>query len=260
MIDVLEQIVKDKREELSSISFGNIEELARNTARQTISMAQSILGTKGGIIAEYKRYSPSKKWINKDANVCDVAQAYEESGAAACSVLTNEKYFKGKVEHLRNARSVVKALPLLRKEFIVDSRQIYEARTIGADAILLIAACLSAEQCHEFAAMAHSVGLEVLLEIHTSDELKHISNDIDMIGVNNRNLGSFVTDVNNSFALAEELKQIANGRPLISESGIHEAETIKRLQQAGFNGFLIGEQFMKTPNQGMALAQLIAQL
>ncbi len=260
MKDVLDQIVEDKKAELALTNFDNIEETARNISRPTVSMAQSILNSKGGIIAEFKRYSPSKKWINEAADINEIALAYEENGAAACSVLTNERYFKGDIKHLQAARSMVKNMPLLRKEFIIDKRQIFEARIIGADAILLIAACLSTAQCQEFATIAHELNLEVLLEIHSTDELKYITDEIDMIGVNNRNLGSFITDVNNSFALADALKAIANGRPIVSESGIHDVDTIKRLQQVGYNGFLIGEQFMKTDNPGIALKNLIKQL
>ncbi len=260
MKDVLLKIIEHKRQEITTTVYGNIEQEARAVVRPTISMAKSLLSKKGGIIAEFKRHSPSKKWINKEANVAEIVAGYEAVGAAACSVLTDKEFFKGDIEHLRIARKAAKEMPLLRKEFIIDPRQIYEARVAGADAVLLIAACLTTAQCKELAAVAHSVHLEVLLEIHTASELEYIDEHIDMVGVNNRNLGSFVTDIQNSFKLADKLKALGRNMPLISESGIDESSAITALQEVGFNGFLIGEQFMKTNNPAQALSKLIEQL
>ncbi len=261
MQDVLEKIVAHKRAELESYDFTGIEEMAKAESRPVISMSQSIKSsTKGGIIAELKRRSPSKGWINEGADVQGVVAGYRESGAAACSVLTNEEFFGGSLEFLKMARSVAGDMPLLRKEFIIDPRQIYEARVAGADAVLLIASCLSVEECASLAEVAHSVGLEVLLEIHSEGELSHLNENIDMLGVNNRNLGSFVTDINNSFNLAEVMRRRGGDIVLVSESGIDSSDTIKSLQKVGFGGFLIGETFMKTSDPAAALANLISEI
>ncbi len=261
MQDVLERIVAHKRAELTTYDFTDIEQLAQSESRKVNSMSNSIRrSTKGGIIAEFKRRSPSKGWINEGADVLSVVAGYREAGAAACSVLTNEEFFGGSLEFLKLARTVAGDMPLLRKEFIIDERQIYEARVAGADAVLLIASCLSIEECAHLASVAHSVDLEVLLEIHSEDELSHLNENIDMLGVNNRNLGSFVTDINNSFRLAEVMRQRGGDIVLVSESGIDSAETIKSLQRVDFGGFLIGETFMRGENPGEELAKFISQI
>ncbi len=261
MVDVLEKIVAHKRAELEVYNFDNIEQLARVESRPVISMSQSIKNsTKGGIIAELKRKSPSKGWIKETADVEAIVAGYRKSGAAACSVLTNEEFFGGSLEFLKLARTVAGDMPLLRKEFIVDSRQIYEARVAGADAVLLIASCLTVEECASLAEVAHSVGLEVLLEIHSEAELSHLNENVDMLGVNNRNLGSFVTDINNSFNLAKVMRERGGDIVLVSESGIDASDTIKSLQEVGFGGFLIGETFMKTPDPAATLANLITEI
>ncbi|MFI3292892.1 MAG: indole-3-glycerol phosphate synthase TrpC [Rikenellaceae bacterium] len=261
MVDVLEKIVAHKRAELEGYNFDGVEQKARAMERKTISISRSIKSsTKGGIIAELKRRSPSKGWINEGADVEAIVAGYRESGAAACSVLTNEEFFGGSLDFLKRARAVAGDMPLLRKEFIVDPRQIYEARVAGADAILLIASCLTVSECNTLAEVAHSVDLEVLLEIHSEAELSHLNQYIDMLGVNNRNLGTFVTDINNSFNLAEVMRQRGGDIVLVSESGIDASETIKSLQEVGFGGFLIGETFMKTENPPLALANLIAEI
>ncbi len=262
MQDVLLKIIEHKREELKSYLFpADIEAEAKSTSRKTISMANSIRqSTKGGIIAEFKRRSPSKGWINEGANPLKIVAGYSSAGAAACSVLTNEEFFGGSIEHLRSARTVAGSMPLLRKEFIIDPRQIYEARIAGADAVLLIAACLTVEECRDLAEVAHSVNLEVLLEIHSEDELSHLNEFVDMLGVNNRNLGSFVTDINNSFRLAARMREEGRDIVLVSESGIEQSETIKELQDVGFGGFLIGETFMKTESPAERLIELISEL
>ena len=182
--------------------------------------------------------------------------AYEAAGASALSILTDEKYFGGSLKDIRSARPHVQ-LPILRKDFIIDEYQLYQARIVGADAILLIAAALKKEQCKALALKAHELELEVLLEIHNEQELEYIDENIDMVGVNNRNLGSFHTEVENSFRLAEKLPE---EMLRISESGISSPETVKQLRAAGFRGFLIGENFMKTPAPGEALKEFITQL
>ncbi len=259
---MLLKIIDHKREELKRYPFAaDIEAQARAVERDTISMAESIRkSSKGGIIAEFKRRSPSKGWINEGANPLDIVAGYSAAGAAACSVLTNEEFFGGSIEHLKMARTVAGSMPLLRKEFIIDARQIFEARVAGADAVLLIAACLTVDECRELAKCAHSVGLEVLLEIHSEGELTHFNEFVDMLGVNNRNLGSFVTDINNSFRLAARMREEGRDVVLVSESGIEASETIKELQGVGFGGFLIGETFMKTESPAGRLTQLIAEL
>ena len=181
---------------------------------------------------------------------------YIAAGASALSILTDEKFFGGSLKDIRTARPLVN-IPILRKDFIIDEYQLFQAKIVGADAILLIAAALEADQCHALAAKAHELGLEVLLEIHTAEELPFINKEIDMVGINNRNLGTFFTDVENSFRLAGQLPQDAL---LVSESGISDPETVKRLRKAGFRGFLIGETFMKTQQPGQQLKEFINDL
>lgn len=182
--------------------------------------------------------------------------AYEMAGASVLSILTDENFFGGNLKDIRAARPQV-SLPILRKDFIIDEYQLYQACIVGADAVLLIAAALRKEQCSMLAAKAHELKLEVLLEIHSEQELEYIEDNIDMVGVNNRNLGTFHTDVENSFRLAEKLpKEML----LVSESGISSPQTVRQLRAAGFRGFLIGENFMKTPQPGNALKEFISKL
>lgn len=221
-----------------------------------ISMRACLSASPSGIIAEFKRRSPSKGWIKENAQADIIPPAYEAAGASALSILTDEKFFGGNLKDIRTVRSKVQ-LPILRKDFIIDEYQLYQARIVGADAILLIAAALRKEQCRMLAAKAHELGLEVLLEIHNEQELEYIEDNIDMVGVNNRNLGTFHTDVENSFRLAEKLpKEIL----LVSESGISSPQTVRQLRAAGFRGFLIGENFMKAPQPGDALKEFISLL
>ncbi|MDM1295497.1 indole-3-glycerol phosphate synthase TrpC [Sphingobacterium sp. N143] len=223
-----------------------------------LSLRESILDPeKTGIIAEYKRASPSKGNINSTSAVEDVVKAYEEAGASAVSVLTDGEFFKGNLEDLSKARKVLN-IPILRKEFIVDKYQITEAKAYGADVILLIAACLKKEEVQEFAAYAHQIGLNVLLEVHNEQELlDNLFDDIDAIGVNNRNLKDFTVDLQHSYDL---LDKIPSEYIKVSESGISDPSTIKALRKAGFQGFLIGENFMKTNNPGQAIKDFVKQL
>ncbi len=220
-------------------------------------MRQSLASSATGIIAEFKRKSPSKGWLHPGAKVQDVLPFYADGGASACSILTDGDFFGGSLSDLQQARRLVN-IPLLRKDFIVDPYQLYQARVMGADAVLLIAACLSKEECAQLAATAHSLQLEVLLEVHSAEELDHVNADIDMLGVNNRHLGTFDTDVKHSFKLIDQLKGYAP--LLVSESGISQAETVKQLREAGFRGFLIGETFMKTAQPGETLRNFIEAL
>ena len=262
MADILETIVANKRKEVArqkqAVNLQTLVALGGDRLeRPTISMRQSLASSATGIIAEFKRKSPSKGWLHPGAKVQDVLPFYAEGGASACSILTDGDFFGGSLSDLQQARRLVN-IPLLRKDFIVDPYQLYQARVMGADAVLLIAACLSKEECAQLAATAHSLQLEVLLEVHSAEELDHVNADIDMLGVNNRHLGTFDTDVKHSFTLIDQLKGYAP--LLVSESGISQAETVKQLRAAGFRGFLIGETFMKTAQPGETLRNFIDAL
>lgn len=209
-----------------------------------------------GVIAEFKRRSPSKDWINKEAISTDIVPGYESAGASGSSILTDFKSFGGKVEDILSVRPKVK-LPILRKEFIVDEYQIIEANKMGADVILLIAACLSPERVKQLAKTARDYKLEVLLEIHNEEELKHICDNVTMVGVNNRNLHTFETSLENSVKLSS---LIPDRFIKISESGIRNADDISYLKKYGFKGFLIGESFMKTDNPAEACKIFIKKL
>jgi len=208
-----------------------------------------------GIIAEFKRRSPSKGIINEKADVVEVTNAYTFNGASCLSVLTDEKYFGGSNEDLLKAR--VNEIPILRKDFIVDEYQILEAKSIGADLILLIAACLSPAEVRNLASFAKNIGLQVLLELHTEEELDHICDDTEIIGVNNRNLKTFKVDIERSLRMAEK---IPADKIKIAESGISTANDIVIFRQNGFDGFLIGEKFMKEENPGLAFKNFVKDL
>ena len=258
MIDILEEIVAHKRKELKELKSilplhdlaEKVEEYLENDKRPTLSMRQSLAASDSGIIAEFKRRSPSKGWIKEDGEPTVIPPSYAENGAAALSILTDENFFGGRLKFIQQARPLVPHTPILRKDFIIDEYQLLQARQIGADAVLLIAACLSKQKCKELARKAHALGLETLLEVHGEPELEYVGDNIDMVGVNNRNLGTFHTDVQNSYRLANLLPK---DYLLVSESGISNPLTVRELRQAGFRGFLIGETFMKTPNPGFAL-------
>ena len=280
-MDILSEITDHKRIEVElqkqAVSPEQLREQVRdlmeNSPAPRRSMKRALASSPAGIIAEFKRRSPSKGWIYETAKADEIPAAYEAAGASAISILTDEKFFGGSLRDIRTARPLVD-IPILRKDFIIDEYQLLQARIAGADAVLLIAACLTQEECADLTARAHALGLEVLLEIHSPRELAYISKDVDMVGVNNRNLGTFVTDVENSFRIAGQLRQTIAGvrnvpdaqdssdTPrnlplLVSESGISHPETICRLRTAGFRGFLIGETFMKTPQPGDALKGFI---
>lgn len=259
MKDILSEIIANKRFEVDlqkqSISLEQLQNSLENTVKQR-SLREALKSSSSGIIAEFKRRSPSKGWINRKAQAEDIVPGYANAGASAVSILTDEKFFGGNLKDIKDARPLID-IPILRKDFIVDEYQLYQAKIIGADAVLLIAAALKKEELHALAAKAHELGLEVLLEIHSAEELKYINANMDVIGINNRNLGTFFTDVENSFRLAEQLPSDA---VLVSESGISDPATVKRLQKAGFKGFLIGENFMKTDNPELALKSFIEDL
>ncbi|NDV59553.1 indole-3-glycerol phosphate synthase TrpC [Bacteroides sp. 519] len=253
--DILQEIIANKRFEIDlqkqSISLEQLQNTLTDIEKKR-SMRAALSKVQPAIIAEFKRRSPSKGWIKEDAEIDTIIPAYQAAGAAALSILTDEKFFGGNLSDIRKARSLTD-LPIIRKDFIVNEYQLYQAKIIGADAVLLIAAALSKETCTALTQKAHELGLEVLLEIHSEDELDYILPETDMIGVNNRNLGSFYTDVQNSFRLAELLPK---NSVLVSESGISDYKTIQQLQASGFKGFLIGETFMKTAKPGNALKEM----
>jgi indole-3-glycerol phosphate synthase len=258
-MNILDQIVARKKEEVASRkavqSIAQLEK-ADFFTRPTLSLAASLVHPeRTGIIAEFKRKSPSKGIINAAAQVAEVTAAYAQYGASGLSVLTDEPFFGGRSEDLVAAR--VNNIPILRKDFMIDEYQVVEARAIGADVILLIAACLSPAEVRSMAAFAKSLQLEVLLEIHDETELDHICEEVDMVGVNNRNLKTFEVDINTSLRL---ITQMPAHKPGVAESGISEAATIKILKEAGFKGFLIGENFMKQPNPSIAFAEFVKQL
>lgn len=263
-MDILEEIVAYKRKELErqkeacppSDLYRLVERIMADSGRNALSMSRSLTESKTGIIAEFKRKSPSKGWIREDGTAETIPLEYCRNGASAISILTDEKYFGGKTEFISTARPLV-SCPILRKDFIVDEYQLFQAKAIGADAVLLIAADLTTKECRSLARTAHDLQLETLLEIHSEAELDYIGENIDMIGVNNRHLGSFHTDVATSFQLASRLP---DEFPLVSESGIRDVETIKLLRQAGFRGFLIGETFMRTASPGETLRQWVEMI
>ncbi|MBR6120838.1 MAG: indole-3-glycerol phosphate synthase TrpC [Prevotella sp.] len=245
MQDILQEIIATKQ-----------QELARMKAPKP-SLREALVQSQTGIIAEFKRRSPSKGWIKEDGRPDIIPLSYQQNGAAALSILTDKHYFGGHDDFIREARRSGVTLPVLYKNFVIDEFQLYEACLCGASAVLLIAACLSKQECGRLLHIAHNLGLEVLLEMHSIEELEYADLEPDMCGINNRNLGSFVTDIENSFRLAERLPKDA---VKVSESGISNPQTVRELRQAGFRGFLIGESFMKTAAPGLALKDFIAQL
>ena len=245
MKDVLQDIIAHKHKEMDALY-----------ARKP-SLREALLQSDTGIIAEFKRRSPSKGWIKQDGRADIIPLSYEHNGAAALSILTDEEYFGGSDEFIRQARLSGVTLPILYKNFVIDEAQLYAAALCGASAVLLIAACLTKERCKELLHKAHELGLEVLLEMHNERELEYAELEPDLCGINNRNLGSFVTDVENSFRLAELLPADA---VKVSESGISNPETVSQLRSVGFRGFLIGESFMATADPGCAVNEFIKKI
>ncbi|MBR0036691.1 MAG: indole-3-glycerol phosphate synthase TrpC [Bacteroidales bacterium] len=275
MKDILEEIVANKRVELAIAANEMPLDVLKSLTQQKIrqdgalklrSMKQSLANSKSGIIAEFKRKSPSKGWIHADVTPEQVVPVYAEGGASACSILTDDTYFGGRLEFIQRVRPMVQ-IPLLRKEFIIDEYQLCEARLAGADAVLLIAADLFPDLYGQLLQTAHSLGLEVLLEVHDASELVFLQSGIpDMLGVNNRSLGTFHTDVQHSFEIAGQLQRSLRSLTvsssselpvLVSESGISSPDKVKELREAGFRGFLIGECFMKEADPGKALKDFI---
>jgi len=258
---ILDKIVLNKRKEVESakkrVSYTKLEE-SEVFGRETYSFREFLLASeRTGIIAEFKRKSPSKGIINDKVTVKDVTNAYAAAGASALSVLTDKQFFMGRKADLIKARQV-NSIPVLRKDFMIDGYQVVEAKALGADIILLIAAILTPAEIQALASLAKSIGLNVLLEVHNMEELERsINPNLDAIGVNNRNLADFTVSVETSFKLAEH---IPAEFLKISESAISNTDTIKELKKAGFNGFLIGENFMKQADPGAAMREFVEGL
>ena len=265
-MDILEEIVAHKRveverfkEQLSEREIHSRVEALMATPEGGIvpSISKAIKESATGIIAEFKRKSPSKGWIKEEGKAGVIPMSYQQNGASAISILTDEKYFGGKDEFIVEARKSGVTIPLLYKNFVIDEYQLFQARLCGASAALLIAAELTKAECRNLLRTAHELQLEVLLEMHSEEELEYAELEPDLCGINNRNLGTFITSVDNSFRLASLLPKDA---VKVSESGISNPDTIRQLQTAGFKGFLIGECFMKEDNPGESLAHFISKI
>ncbi|MGE4513577.1 MAG: indole-3-glycerol phosphate synthase TrpC [Chryseobacterium sp.] len=257
-MNILDKIIQRKKDEVTfSKSKISVQQLKDSEFfdRKGFSLKQT-LKSKIGIIAEFKRKSPSKGIINDKASPVEVVSAYENFGASGISVLTDRDFFGGSFDDILNIRNQVH-IPILRKDFMIDEYQFYEAKAIGADVILLIAACLSPQKVQEFTELSHELGLEVLLEIHSEEELNHINNHIDFVGINNRNLKDFKVDLQHSVDLKNQLPSDILS---IAESGIYSEEDFRFLKEKGFDGFLMGEYFMKDENPGNTFRNFISNV
>lgn len=259
-MNTLEKIIAHKRKEVEERrSLYPIPLLEKSVYfnSQKVSLSKYLKREdKNGIIAEIKRHSPSKGYLNKYVNVERTSIGYMQAGASALSVLTDMEFFKGTSEDLKIARKF-NFCPILRKDFIIDEYQVIEAKSIGADAILLIAAVLTRSEIEKFTKQAQAIGLEVLLEIHNEEELEKVHDGIDVVGVNNRDLKTLQIDINTSFRLSN---LIPSKFLKVSESGIEDPGTIQQLRNVGYNGFLIGSHFMKHPKPEQACKELITEL
>lgn len=259
-MNILQKIVNHKEQEIkerkSKYPTALLEESIYMNS-PTISLTHYLKREdKSGIIAEFKRRSPSKPSINLYADVEEVSMGYMQAGASALSILTDNHFFGGTSSDLKIARKF-NYCPILRKDFIIDEYQILEARSIGADAILLIAEILSKTQIDSLSKFAKSLGLEILLELHSENELHKICKETDLIGVNNRDLTTFTTDIGFSKSLASKLP---SSKVKISESGISSPEAIIELKSLGYEGFLIGEHFMSHPQPATACLDFIKKI
>jgi len=258
MATILDEIVENKKREVADLKKRlSISELKEKPFffRQTFSLQNVLKSSRTGIISEFKRKSPSKGDIHQGIEPKDVVPLYEKYGCSAVSCLADNKYFGGSFLDVVQARENLEHTPLLFKEFLTEPYQLYLAKASGADVVLLIAACLERSQCQELALEAKELGLETLLEIHSEDELSHYDESfVNVLGVNNRNLKIFKTDVQIS---RDIVKNLPENTVKISESGISKPETVAELRKLGFNGFLMGENFMKESNPGIALKNFI---
>ena len=262
MKDILQEIVAHKRVEVEQFKQAVSPTQLYRQAEAILdfsapSISEALCASGSGIIAEFKRKSPSKGWIKEEGKAEEIPLSYQQHGAAALSILTDEHYFGGHDEFIRIARRQGVKIPILYKNFVIDEYQLFQARLCGASAVLLIAACLTKADCRTLQHTAHELGMEVLLEMHSQEELDYADQTPDLCGINNRHLGSFVTDVETSFRLAEYLPKEA---VKVSESGLSDPLTVKGLRSAGFRGFLMGEHFMKSTHPGEALQAFIQQL
>jgi len=258
-MNILDTIIAHKRNEVEEHKKErSVAELETGPffKNKTLSFSEYLLrDDKTGIIAEFKRRSPSKGIINNSSSTADVTKDYARYGASAVSVLTDNEFFGGSLKDLMDAR--VNEVPLLRKDFIIDEYQLIESKAYGADVILLIAACLTKEEVKTLSNFAKNIGLNVLLEIHNEVELEHICDNVEVVGINNRDLKSFKVDINHSIELC---KKIPSDKIKISESGIDDVNTIQYLKQNGFIGFLMGEKFMKEEDPGKAFENFVKEL
>jgi len=257
--NILDKIIESKKVEVASRKLATpVSELEKAPAfsRKCLSMKQSLLNSESGIISEFKRKSPSLGWIHEDADVVVVTSGYSAAGASGISILTDLEYFGGTPMDLMAARQFI-TCPVLRKDFVIDEYQLYEAKAMGADVVLLIAAALTVEQTLQLAHKAHELGLEVLLEVHNAEEIGHANDYVEMLGVNNRNLKTFEQSIQTSFDLAA---LIPDKFVKVSESGISKTETVKELRKVGYKGFLMGENFMKEESPAEALVRFIEDL
>jgi len=258
-MNILDKIIAHKKTEVAErkerVPVQQLEKQAFFT-RPVLSLKEFLLDpSRTGIIAEFKRQSPSKGVINGHADVVAVTTAYAQHGASGLSVLTDTSFFGGSTSDLERAR--VNEVPILRKDFVIDEYQIIEARAMGADLILLIAACLTPAEVQRLAAFARSLQLEVLLELHAEEELEHICDETELVGINNRNLKTFAVDIERSLNMAT---RITAGKIKVAESGISDPANIRLFRQHGFKGFLIGENFMKANDPGAAFRDFVTLL
>jgi indole-3-glycerol phosphate synthase len=260
MTDILDKIVAVKREEVAtatkrkSLAAMRFDAESRVLTRDFVgAMRAKIAAGQAAVIAEVKKASPSKGVLREDFIPADIAQSYAEFGAACLSVLTDQQFFQGCVDFLKQARASCQ-LPVLRKDFMVDAYQIYESRAMGADAILLIAACLDDAQMKDFEQIARSLDMAVLVEVHDARELERaLKLKTPLVGVNNRNLKTFEVSLDTTLTL---MRDIPKDRLLVCESGIHTRDNVLRMGAAGVNAFLVGEAFMRAKEPGESLAAL----
>ncbi len=259
-MNILDTIVARKKVEVAQrkqmMGLSEIQDIPQYS-RQPISLVKCLsLPGASGIIAEFKRKSPSKGIINDSVDPVDVVKAYQNAGASAISILTDEYFFGGADLDLERARPFLD-IPILRKDFMVDEYQVHEAKALGADMILLIAACLSPEEVVRFSTLSRSLGMEVLLELHDEDELSHVCETVDLVGINNRSLKTFDVNIERSLKMAAQLPK---GKLKVAESGIDDPAQVKLFRENGYNAFLIGENFMKTNEPGVALSSFIKEI
>ena len=263
MSDILSKIIAVKRQEIEEAinrkplpAMRKDAESRVNTRNFTGALRAKIAAGKAAVIAEIKKASPSKGVLRADFIPADIAQSYAEFGAACLSVLTDQQFFQGSIDYLKQARASC-SLPVLRKDFIIDAYQVYESRVMGADCILLIAACLDDAQMKTLEALAISLDMAVLVEVHDEAELERaLRLRTPLIGINNRNLNTFEVSLDTTVSLREK---VPADRLVVTESGIATAQDVQRLRNARVNAFLVGEAFMRADDPGIALAELFGE-